>query len=107
MADSALPSLPDISLKKYDKAVLAALSVVLVGVAAGAVWALYLVMPLLVELAANTVYFLAMVFAAVLLFMVLAEAWMSRRALVYKLKMIAKSIPSPTQSAPSRSRSAT
>jgi hypothetical protein len=92
MDTTSLPSLPDISLKKYDKVALAVLVAALVAVAGGALYGLWVVMPLLVELAANTVYFLGMVFVAVLLFMVLAQMWMSRRAFVYKMKMIAKSI---------------
>lgn len=85
-------ALPEINLKKYDKLVLTAISGGLLLLFAVALYALYVFMPMLVELAKDTVYFLAMSFIAVLLLITAGELWMSRDAIYYKMKVFARNI---------------
>jgi hypothetical protein len=84
------PSLPDISLKHPDKVALRIIVVIGLLLLAAGGWGLYLLMPLLIELAKNTLVFLLLLTACGVVLLGLVQAWFLRHTLVYKLKLIAR-----------------
>lgn len=87
-----LAGLPDVNMKRVDKTVLVCLFAAILAAVGIAGYGLLLVMPILLKLAADSVYFFVMLIVAVFLAIGLGELAMSWRTVYYKMQMIAKSL---------------
>ena|SRR5689334_7265707 len=87
-----MSDLQSVSLKKQDKVVMTAMGIVAGLLGGGILYALYLLMPVLVSLAKNTIIFFAELAVLVVMFMVAAQLWAERDLFVYRWKMAARNL---------------
>lgn len=88
----SITGMPDLSLRTSDKRIFGGILAAGGLLAAGALYTLYRIMPMLVDLAQNTLYFMLEIGGIVLLAMFFYEWWLSRQAIEYKLKLIARNL---------------
>lgn len=88
MTDSTRP----IILKPADKAIAAGMLVAIVLAIGGVGWGVYTLLPLLIELAKNTLILGVEVFALLGIALAFLQLWMSRDAVIYKFKMNAQNM---------------
>lgn len=81
-----------INLKKQDKVVMATMGIVALAIGAGLLYGLGLIMPFLVALAENTIYFALEMLALVIIVLSAAQVWAERDIFYYKWKNIARNI---------------
>lgn len=81
-----------INLKKQDKVVMATMAILAAIVGAGVIYGLGLIMPFLVALAENTIYFALEMLALVIIVLSAAQVWAERDLFYYKWKNIARNI---------------
>ena len=78
--------------KKEDKVVASALGVAAAAVVAALLYGLYLVMPMLVSLAKNTIVFFGLMAILVLMVLAAAQVWAERDVFLYKWKLFARNL---------------